>query len=298
MNCIDQKKIMNGNPLLSIVILSWNGQSLIKQNLDSIMKVFDREKYELIVVDNGSTDKTLEILKEYPEIKLIKNEKNLGFAKGCNIGIERAEGKYILLLNQDVECVDDAIGEMVKFLDKNNEYGAVAPQLLYPNGKVQISCRPFYDWKTYVMELLTFGKYKDNFYDHSKSQEVDQPMASVLMIRGELLKKLGGLDDHPNFWLYFNDVDLSYRIHKEGYKHYLLAETKFYHHHGTSGYSLKDFKRTWLWHKGLKRFFLKHIIKRKISFQYLFLLILMFFSYTVLNISLIFKIYRHKNKEK
>ena len=280
---------MNQKPLLSIIILGWNGEDVIEKNLDSIKKCFDRENWELILVDNGSIDKTLEIAGKYSEIKIIRNKKNLGFAKGNNIGVEQAQGKYILLLNQDVECTGDAIGKMIDFLEKHEEYGAVAPQLLYPDGRIQISCRPFYGWKTYLMEILTLGSYKEKFYDHSRSQEVDQPMASVLMIRGELLKKLGGFDDHPDFWLYFNDVDLSFRIHQFGFKHYFLSEAHFFHHHGASAYSLQNFKRTWLWHRGLKRFFLKHIIKNKWSFQYLFLLILMVISYVLMNIGQIFK---------
>jgi GT2 family glycosyltransferase len=110
-------------------------------------------------------------------------------------------------------------------------------------------------------------------------------MASVLMIRGELLKKLGGFDAHRDFWLYFNDVDLSYRIHQEGFKHYFLSEAKFYHHHGQSAYSLRNFKRTWLWHRGLHRFFLKHIIKSKWSFQYLIFVGLSVLSYLSVNLA-------------
>lgn len=272
------------NKKLSIVILTWNGDDVIKKNLDSIFQNFDNENWEVILVDNDSIDKTLEIISKYPQIKLIKNEKNLGFAVGNNIGIKKARGEYVLLLNQDVEAIDDAIRKMIKFLDENKEYGAVAPQLLYPDGKVQISCRPFYGWKTYLMELLTFGKYKDNFYDHTKSQEVEQPMASVLMVRGDLLRKLEGFDENKDFWLYFNDVDLSYRIQKEGYKSYLLTEAKFYHHHGQSAYSLKNFKRTSLWFRGLKRFFLKHYIKSKWCPSYWLLLTLMGISYVVLNV--------------
>lgn len=274
---------------LSIIILTWNGEEVIKKNLDSIFQHFDGENWEVIVVDNGSTDKTLEIVGRYSQVKIIKNEKNLGFAAGNNVGIKQAQGEYVLLLNQDVEEINDAIRKMIKFLDENNQYGAVAPQLLYPDGKVQISCRPFYGWKTYLMELLTFGKYKDNFYDHTKSQEVDQPMASVLMIRGDLLRKLEGFDEDKDFWLYFNDVDLSYRIHKEGYKSYLLTEGEFYHHHGQSAYSLKNLKRTLLWQRGLKRFFLKHYIKSKWCPSYLLLLILMGISYIILNLVQIFK---------
>jgi GT2 family glycosyltransferase len=188
--------------------------------------------------------------------------------------------------------------EMFDFLKENSEYGAVAPQLLYPSGEIQLSCRPFYGWKTYLMELVTFGSYKDKFYNHTKSQKVDQPMASVLMVRGELLKELRGFDDDEDFFLYFNDVDLSFRIHQKGFDHYFLSEAKFFHHHGKSAYGLKDVKRTWLWHQGLHRFFTKNIIKRKFSLKYLFLLILMFFSYIILNISLIFKVYKHKNSNR
>jgi len=276
---------MENKPLISIIILTWNGKEVIEKNLDSLRGCFNDERYEIIVVDNGSTDETWQILDKYKDkIKLIKNGKNLGFAIGNNVGIKQAQGKYILLLNQDVECKGDAINKMIDFLENNSDYGAVAPQLLYPNGKVQISCRPFYVWKVFLMELLTFGSYKNKFYDHCKSQEVDQPMASVLMLRGDLLRKLEGFDTHSDFWLYFNDIDLSYRIHQEGFKHYFLAEAKFYHHHGQSAFSLKNFKRTWLWHRGLHRFFLKHIFHSKWSFRYLFFIILLISSYVVVNV--------------
>ncbi|MDD3608108.1 MAG: glycosyltransferase family 2 protein [Candidatus Moranbacteria bacterium] len=277
---------MEKKPLVSMIILAWNGRTVLRKNLESLKRFFGREEYELIVVDNGSTDETPKILEEYKnDLRIIKNTKNLGFAAGNNVGIKTAQGKYILLLNQDVECIGDAIEKMVAFLEDHPQYGAVAPQLLYPDGRVQISCRPFYGWKTFLLELLTLGIYKNRFYDHNRSQDVDQPMASVLMIRGELLKKLEGFDDHQDFWLYFNDVDLSYRIHQAGFRHYFLSEAKFYHHHGQSAYNLKNFKRTWLWHRGLRRFFLKHIIKSKWSFQYLTFVGLSVLSYLLVNLA-------------
>lgn len=278
--------------VLSAVILTWNGEDVIKKNLESLKKQF-KKNYELIVVDNNSSDKTVDIIKNYQKkfdhFKIIRNKKNVGFAEGNNIGIREAKGKYILLLNQDVEAIDKAISRMIDFLEKNLDFGAVAPQLLYPDGKIQVSCRPFYDWNFLIKELLTFGQSKKNVYNHRKSQEIDQPMASVLMIRGDLLKKLKGFDSQRDFWLYFNDVDLSYRIHEKGFKHYLLTEAKFYHHHGQSALKLNNLKRLYEFHRGLHRFFVKHQIKNLWSLQYIFFVILMIFSYLIMNIVKTFK---------
>ncbi|MCK5080964.1 MAG: glycosyltransferase family 2 protein [Candidatus Moranbacteria bacterium] len=259
----------NQRPKLSILILTWNGAQVIKKNLDSIFKHWPKDNsWELIVVDNDSKDETKEIVKKYKRIKLIENRKNHGFAKGNNIGIPKAIGKYVLFLNQDIEQKGKAIQKMIDFLDENEKYGLVAPQLLYPNGNIQLSCRPFYNWKNIFIDYLTLGWYRKSCYDHFKSQTVDQPMASVLMIRKKILDKVKGFDAQRDFWIYFNDMDLSYRIHKEGYSHYLLTEAKFFHHHGESTRKLFEGKRLWEYHRGLKRYFLKHHIKGRFSLSW------------------------------
>lgn len=275
---------MKQEKLLSIVILVWNGEEVIEKNLKSLMSDFDRERGELIVVDNHSEDCSLNILSKHSDIKLVKNSSNLGFTEGNNIGMRRAAGKYILLLNQDVEQIDGAIQKIIDFLERNPEYGAVAPQLLYPSGKIQKSCRPFYNWKNLFIDYLTFGWYRKNFYDHTKSQDVDQPMASVLMIRKSVLDSVGYFDEHRDFWLYFSDVDLSWRIAKAGFRHYLLTEAKFYHHHGESTRKFLSFKRLLEYHRGLYRFFMKYHVKRKASFKYLALLFIIAVSYIFMSI--------------
>ncbi len=274
-----QKKVK-----LSIIILTWNGEQVIEKNLKSIFKSFPKDdSWEILVVDNGSVDKTKDIIKKYPKIKLIAKNKNYGYAKGNNFGIKKAKGELILLLNQDVEQKNQAIKGLVNFLDQNQEYGLVAPQLLYPNGKIQYSCRPFYNWKNIFIDYLTLGQYRKKYYDHNKSQKVDQPMASVLMIRKSILDKIKGFDDHRDFWIYFNDMDLSYRIHKKGYSHYFATDSQFFHHHGESTRKLFEMKRLWEYHRGLKRYFLKHHIEKSfVLCQFSFVLIFLPISYLLM----------------
>jgi len=257
---------------LSIIVLTWNGAQVIKQNLDSIFKKFPKDNsWEVIVVDNNSHDETREIVNQYKKVRLVEKKKNHGFAKGNNFGISEAKGEYVLFLNQDVEQKGQAIQEMVNFLGDNQEFGLVAPQLLYPDGRIQLSCRPFYTWKNIFIDYLTFGWYRKSRYDHAQSQVVDQPMASVLMVRKTVLDKVRGFDDHRDFWIYFNDMDLSFRIHKEGYSHYLLSTAQFFHHHGESTRKLFEVRRLWEYHRGLKRYFLKHHIKRRFGAHWILL---------------------------
>lgn len=245
--------------------------------------------WEVIVVDNASADKTREIVNEYEGVKLIKNRENFGFAAGNNIGLKEAKGDYVLLLNQDVEQIDGAIEKMLDFLKNNEDFGLAAPQLLYPDGRVQLSCRPFYKWSNLFLDYITFSQYRKNYYDHTKSQEADQPMASVLMIKREVLNEVKGFDDHRDFWLYFNDMDLSYRIHQAGHKHYLLTEAKFYHHHGESAFKMLQYKRLLEYHRGLKRFFFKHHIKHKFGPAGLVFWVFLAASYVSRNIEVIIK---------
>lgn len=277
-------------PILSILILAWNGKDVIETNLNSIFRTMpDDESWEVIVVDNGSTDNTAELVKKYPAVRLFKEKKNYGFAKGNNIGLNKTKGDFILLLNQDVEQIDSAIDKMLDFLRENKEYGLVAPQLLYPGGRIQISCRPFYNWGNLLLDYLTFSRYRKNYYDHSKSQEEDQPMASVLMLKREVLEKVKGFDEHRDFWLYFNDMDLSYRIKKAGFKHYFLAKAKFFHHHGESAFKMLQYKRLWEYHRGLKRFFFKHHIENSCSIKAGFFWIILSLSFIVWNIETFFR---------
>jgi len=246
---------------LSILIPVFHGEKVFKECISILYRSCSEVlgvKWEIIAVNNGFDEKEWKKLKEkYPKVRFHGNGENSGFAKGNNYALSKSKGKYVLLLNQDVFIKKSMIGELLKFLKDNSQYGVVAPQLHYTNNKPQHSCRPFPKFWMLVFDFISRGKYYSRYYSPLKSQEVEQPMASCLLWKGSVLRKLEGFDDHPHFFLYFNDVDLSYRFFKDGGKSYFLSSVSVPHLHGESAYGLPEVKRLNLWLKGLGRFWYK-----------------------------------------
>jgi len=248
---------------LSIIIPVFYGEEIFEKCLATIYpSSVSRlgKDWEILVLNNGFKPERWQELREvYPEIKFYGDgSENLGFARGNNFLLEKARGEYVLMMNPDIFIRPKVIGKLIAFLEENSEYSCVAPQLRFENGTPQFTCRPFpRGFWFLVIDFLAGGKKYNYFYSPEKSQEVDQPMASLLLWRGEILKKLGGFDTHPHFFLYFNDVDLSYRLKELGGKTFYLASVYAYHIHGHSTRTLKELRRLTLWWKGLGRFWYK-----------------------------------------
>lgn len=249
-------------PKLSIVILAWNNQKDLQACIESIQDTY-KEYYQLIIVDNASTDNTPIYLlnlqqnwdKKQSKLTIITNTKNLGYAAGNNIALEHIEGKYTLWLNQDILVQEDSIQNLVNFLNKNDKYAMIAPQLQYPDGTIQKSCRQLPTlW--HIFNSILKLKWDDKF-DYTQSQECEQPMASAIMVRSTLMQELSGFDTHPDYWLFFNDVDLSKNLQSRNYKTYYLSEAKMYHYHGASTKKLWNLKKRLYWQKGFNRYFIK-----------------------------------------
>lgn len=258
---------------VSVVVVTWNGEKVIRQCLTSVLNEAYPFTLELIAVDNGSRDKTKEIIKEeFPLVRLIELDENLGYAAGNNRGISAASGDYVLFMNDDVVLERGTLSAMYRELvaRRTERVAAIAPCLKYPTGAIQHSLRKFPTPLNVLCDALALGKWHGRQYNHTKSQIVDQPMASCLMIDGPLLRKLRGFDDHPNFFLYFNDVDLSYRIHLAGYTHYFLADHFAVHHHGQSTRRWVQIRRIKAWCLGLYYFFAKHYAKKRVWRKYIF----------------------------
>ncbi|MBD3238195.1 MAG: glycosyltransferase [Candidatus Moranbacteria bacterium] len=252
---------------ISVIIVTWNGGKILKNCLKSLVSNKADLKLQIIIVDNNSTDKTTQFIKtNYPEVELIENSINKGFARANNQGIKKAQADYILLLNQDIQILPGALIKLYDFLTQNKKTGngkiaSVSPQLLYPNKKLQKSLRPFPSPLNILKDAFTFGKFHENYYNHKKEQVVEQPMASCLLYRSQALKQAQGFDQAPAFFLYFNDVDLSFRIKQLGYKHYYLPQAQAIHHHGYSAKTWSEFKRLKAWSRGLYYFLVKHYAK-------------------------------------
>ncbi|MGQ9707436.1 MAG: glycosyltransferase family 2 protein [bacterium] len=247
---------------LSCIIVTYNSARDIAACLNSIRFNGD---YETIVIDNNSKDETKMILARFPDIKLIVNQHNLGYARANNQGLKLAQGEYVLFLNPDVILKPDALGIMVDFLNKNPAVAAVAPRLLNPDGSKQLSIRSFPTASSVLCEMTglprllpgfkALGRWRLRYFDYESFQYVEQPMASCLLFRRSIVSKLGGFDE--TFPIFYNDVDLSYRLYQQGGKIAYLPQAQVYHKLGASTSPLKP-RMVYEAHRSLFRFLKKH----------------------------------------
>jgi len=216
-------------------------------------------------VDNNSSDSTREVLNQFHHLKLIRNECNRGYAYANNQGIKESLGEYVLLLNPDTKMGPDAIDRLFEFLDANPGFGAVAPRLVNPDGSTQSSVRSFpTTWST-LSEVFglsrlfplsrAFGGWRMAWFDYSRPAEVDQPMASCLLVRRKVLEQLHGFDQA--FAIFYNDVDLSYRMKQAGWKTGYVPDSVVTHRRGASTGQVRP-KMIWESHRSLFRYLRKH----------------------------------------
>lgn len=247
---------------ISIVIVTWNSADDICNCLESISCT---ESYEIIVVDNASTDLTRKLLTNYDNLTLVLNDHNLGYARACNQGIHRSQGEYILLLNPDTQLEPSAIDIMSGFLDTHPNVGAIAPRLLNPDGSTQPSIRSLPTVGSCLWELTglprlfphcrAIGRWRLRWFDYEKPAEVEQPMASCLLVRHCVLQELSGLDER--FPMFYNDVDLSARMQQKGWKTVYLPQARVRHRRGASTGQMKT-RMIWQTHRSLFRYLQKH----------------------------------------
>lgn len=249
---------------LSIVVLSWNTSDLLRTCLSRVREGMGSLSAEVIVVDNASDDDSADVVAaEFPEVLLIRADKNYGYAEGNNIGIRAATGRHVFLLNSDTELQPDAATRLVAFLDQHPEYGAVGAHLLNLDGTTQRACMRFPTRWVAVGFDTWFGdrwplkgvidRYFHRDFDHEHSRDVDQPPAAALVVPRRVFCEVGVLD--PDLFLFFNDVELCERIKKAGYFIRYLAEAKVTHHGGASTRRFSNFALEW--HRNRARYYLR-----------------------------------------
>lgn len=220
-------------PLVSIIITNWNTCELLDGALDSIATHADPATTETLVVDNGSADESAAMVAEkYPWVRLIRNPANYGFARANNQGIAGARGKHILFLGSDTILQRGTVDTLSAFLDAHPDAGAAGCRLLNPDRTPQMSCRRFPRLRDAVATYLSLHwlarRYTMTGFDYYRTQPVDQPAATCLIVRRALLNELRGFDERLT--ILYNDVDLCQRIRSRGWEIYYNAGTEIIHY--------------------------------------------------------------------
>ncbi len=229
---------------LSIIIVNYNVKEFLENALLSIRKAIEGISAEIFIVDNASEDGSVEMVKQkFPEVNLIANGENVGFAKANNQALKLAKGKYVLLINPDTIVQEDTFKVLISFLDSHPECGMVGCKVLNPDGTLQLACRRSFPtpWVAFTKMVglsnlfpksKVFAKYNLTYLDPGEVTEVDAVSGSFMMIRREVYEQVGGLDEE--FFMYGEDLDWCYRIKKAGWKIYYVPYTQIIHFKGES----------------------------------------------------------------
>jgi hypothetical protein len=230
--------------LLSIIIVNYNVREFLHHALVSLQKAMKGIRGEIIVVDNASDDGSIEMVRRrFPKVNLIAGKSNLGFAKGNNVGLRQARGKYILLINPDTLVQEDTLQVMIRFFEENPDVGLAGCKIMNPDGTFQLACRRSFPapWAAFTkMTGLSalfpgsrlFGRYNLTYLSPDETYELDAVSGSFMMVRREACEQVGGLDE--DFFMYGEDLDWCYRIQRAGWKNYYVHSTQIIHYKGES----------------------------------------------------------------
>lgn len=228
-------------PDLSIIIVSWNVEELLENCLRSVLAQDDLA-LQIIVVDSASSDGSAAMVAEkFPDVALVACEENVGFPRGNNIGLERANGRFILLLNPDTIIHDDALAKMVTYFEENPQVGVLGPKLLNADGTVQSSRRRFPTMKTAFFESTWLQpcapqSVLDDYYvrdvDDGETAVVDWVMGACLLTRQEVVAQVGGLDEA--YFMYSEELDFCRRVHASGWQVVYYPQAQVTHLSGMS----------------------------------------------------------------
>jgi len=234
---------------ISIVIVTFNNRPIIRRCLQTLSASLEGYSSQLCIIDNQSHDGTAELLQSpnfwkpfsFDAVEELYNSKNLGYTKGINQGLERATGRHILLLNPDIVFQGKIFASLFDIL-QNENIGVVSPQFRYPDEAIQPSCRRFPTKLDVLFEFfgLTrvfsqsafFNAWRMPDFDHQHSRDVHQPQGAFLLMRNEVLDKVGFLDEL--FPMFFSDVDWCRRVITDNWRIYFFASDFVYHIRGAS----------------------------------------------------------------
>jgi N-acetylglucosaminyl-diphospho-decaprenol L-rhamnosyltransferase len=239
------------SPCIDIIIINWNSAHQLAECLEAVASS-SRDEFKLgkvIIVDNASTDRSLDDLERLGlPLQIIKNSQNRGFGAACNQGAANSNADYLLFLNPDTRVSPDSIDRAASFIKTSSaqKVGVVGIQLVDEWGKIQRSCARFPSPTNLWCSILgidklvkkKFTSYMMTEWDHNSTQRVDHVMGAFYLINNKLFQSLAGFDE--NFFVYFEDLDLSYRVHQMGWSSYYLADVLSFHKGGGTSEKIKS----------------------------------------------------------
>jgi GT2 family glycosyltransferase len=255
--------------LLSICIVTYQARQFLCDCLRSLREHPPACRVEVIVVDNGSTDGTLEMLEEgFPEVFLIRNSENHGYTAPMNQGLQKGCGDYLVQLNPDTLLLPGTFDKLLEFMETHPEVGICSPKVLNPDGTLQGPCRrgESRPWAviSYFLKLNRlfpksryFGEYLMNYMDEDATHEVAGVSGSCMLIRREVVDQIGYLDER--FFAYQEDADYCLRARRAGWSVFYVPQAKLIHFGGRGGSRVEPYRSILEWHKSYWRYYRKNL---------------------------------------
>jgi N-acetylglucosaminyl-diphospho-decaprenol L-rhamnosyltransferase len=224
---------------LSIIIVNYHHSQMLKDCLESLNRTIQKIQFEVILIDNSSTDDGLaSILKRFPKTQFINNSENIGFAPANNQGAKIANGDFLLFINPDTIMTEGAIESMLDYIRSDSSIGIIGPKVLNPDQTIQYSCRKFptiwsglFNRYSLMTQFFPNNRYSKDYlmldYDHKSIRSVDWVSGCCMMISTPIFKKINGFDE--NYFLFIEDVDLCQTIKKIDLKVVYFPNSKIFH---------------------------------------------------------------------
>lgn len=228
---------------VSIVIVTHNSLHAVEECLESLRRHPPSGRYEVIVIDNASEDGTPEAINErFDSVRVVANEENVGYSRGVNQGIRLSTGAMILIINPDIVVTEQSIDRLLSFMAQTPDAGIAGAKLIYPDGRLQYSCRSFYTMQALLLRRTFLGRLfpraralREHLlmdYDHESPRRVDWLIGACMMVRREAIERVGRMDER--FFLYFEDIDWCYRMKNQGWSVYYVPDSLMIHRYERS----------------------------------------------------------------
>lgn len=251
---------------LSVSIVNTNNRDLLVQCLDSICRTIGQLSYEIWVVDNCSTDGSVEAVRaRFPQVRIIENTDRLGYPTSHNRALQHCQGRHVLVLNEDMLVLPGALETMVAFMEAHPDAGMVGCRLLNADGSLQPSCRAFPNlWIQFFRSLYLDKLFPGNrwtganymsYWGHDTVREVDVIKGCCMLVRREVLAQVGLMDER--FFIYYEETDWCYRTKQQGWKVYFTPDAEIIHY-GEQTTSRQSARMTLIQRQSLLKYFCKH----------------------------------------